>query len=190
MRDHKFRPSIHFLLIMILLFLPNLTVIPQEEEIEEEPKEIVFEEPTLDILKSRHVYRITVPANENWTDTGLSVFFGQEIRFRAYGGISLQKGNPMAYCDPDGYSLMTVQQPMRDRNIGALIGKIVKLISIEVDEETEEVKRIEETEYFYIGSKSTIIIPLEGHFFLGINELLAPDNSGEFMVTFYSPETD
>jgi hypothetical protein len=186
MSDFSHSSWVSLFLMAVLMCLPCYSLASQEQEQEEQ----AIEQPPLDILKLNHVYRITVPANVDWTDTGMSVFFGQEIRFRTYGGISLQKGNPMAYCGPDGYSLLTVQQPIRDRNIGALIGKIVKLISVEVDEETEEEKRIEEIVYFYIGSNNTIVIPLEGHFFLGINELLVSDNSGEFMVTFYSPDGD
>ena len=71
-------------------------------------------------------------------DSGNVYLEGQEVHFRASGGISLQVGNPMAYCGPDGYDLRTLQQPLQDNNIGAVIGKVVLLISIEIDEETGE----------------------------------------------------
>ena len=89
-------------------------------------------------LELDRVYRLPVTSNARWTDTGFDVQQGQEVHFRASGGISLQVGNPMAYCGPDGYDLRTLQQPLQDNNIGAVIGKVVLLISIEIDEETGE----------------------------------------------------
>jgi len=131
------------------------------------------------------VLRMSVMGNIDWTDTGLDVVEGQEIYFQASGGISLQKGNPLVYCSPKGYSLKTMLQPLSDRNIGALIGKVVKLISVEIDEETGEEIRNEIFEYFFIGSESKLRITMEGHLFLGINENIVGDNSGEFKVTLY-----
>jgi hypothetical protein len=125
---------------------------------------------------------IVVPANKNWTDTGLEVMAGQRLIFRAEGGISLQRGNPIAYCGPDGYPMKTVQQPLKGENIGALIGKVVKLISIEKDEETGEEKRNEMEEIFYIGRGRQIYMPLDGHLYLGINEVVVGDNVGSFRV--------
>ena len=127
--------------------------------------------------------RITVISNEGWVDSGISVFEDDEIYFQAAGVISLQRGNPIAYCGPNGYDLKTVQQPIRDRNIGALIGKVVKLISIEIDEETKEEIRHEQVEYFYIGSERRVAMPISGRLFLGINENVVGDNSGSFRVT-------
>jgi hypothetical protein len=128
------------------------------------------------------IYRITVPSNVQWTDTGYDVEGDQILSFSASGGISLQVGNPMAYCGPDGYDLKTVQQPIQNQNIGALIGKIVLLISIEVDEETGEETRNEMVEIFHIGSSKIVSIPISGRLFLGVNENVAGDNSGQYTV--------
>lgn len=133
-------------------------------------------------LEQDRVYRITVACNKQWTDTGYDVQQGQEIHFRASGGISLQVGNPMAYCGPDGYDLKTLQQPLQDNNIGAVIGKVVLLISIEIDEETGEETRNEIEELFYIGSEQKVSMPLSGRLYLGINENVVEDNSGKFIV--------
>jgi len=135
-------------------------------------------------LESGKVYRLAVPGNVSWTDTGYEVLQGEEIQFRAAGGISLQQGNPMAYCGPGGYELRTLQQPLPDNNIGALIGKVVLLISIEIDEETGEETRNEIIKLFYIGSNQRIVMPIDGRLFLGINEDLVPDNSGRYSVEF------
>jgi len=123
-----------------------------------------------------------VPSNVQWTDTGYDVEGDKALSFSASGGISLQVGNPMAYCGPDGYDLKTVQQPIQNENIGALIGKVVFLISIEVDEETGEKTRNEMVEIFHIGSDRIVSMPISGRLFLGVNENVAEDNSGQFTV--------
>lgn len=131
---------------------------------------------------SGRVYRLTVPSNVPWTDTGYNVKKEQTLLFFASGGISLQVGNPMAYCGPDGYDLKTIQQPLQDKNIGALIGKVVLLISIEVDKKTGEETRNEIEELFYIGPEQRVTFPIGGRLFLGINENVVGDNSGQFTV--------
>jgi hypothetical protein len=129
---------------------------------------------------------ISVMSNVDWTDTGLGIVEGQEIIFRAVGQISLQKGNPVTYCGPDGYNYQSLQQPLHDQNIGALIGKVYFLISLEVDEETGEEIRDEREEIFYIGSANRITMPMDGRLYLGINENLAVDNDGVFNVLIYT----
>jgi hypothetical protein len=155
--------------VVVLVFFP-LTMSPQGQE----PEGLKF--------VSGRVFRLTVPSNVPWTDTGYDVEGDQTFSFSASGGISLQEGNPMAYCGPDGYDLKTVQQPIQNENIGALIGKVVLLISIEVDEETGEETRNERVEIFYIGSDRIVSMPISGRLFLGVNENVAEDNSGQFTV--------
>lgn len=139
-------------------------------------------EPQGRYLRPGEWMEVVVEASQNWTDTGLEVLAGQKLIFRAQGGISLQRGNPIAYCGPEGYPMKTVQQPLKDKNIGALIGKVVKLISIEKDEETGEEKRNEMEEIFYIGISREINMPLDGRLYLGINEVVVGDNLGSFRV--------
>jgi hypothetical protein len=138
-------------------------------------------------LEWKEVSQITVLGNVDWTDTGLEVKEDQEVYFSARRQISLQRGNPMAWCGPDGMDRKTMQQPISDKNIGALIGKVVWLISIEVDEETGEQIRHEIIEKFYIGSANQVKMPICGRLFLGINENVVGDNSGEFEVIIYLP---
>ena len=128
------------------------------------------------------VLRVQVPAHVDWTDTGLDVTEGQEISFNALGEITLQKGNPMAHCGPEGYNLKSVQQPLPDRNIGALIGKIYVLISMTVDKETGEEIRNEIFKYFFVGAENKVSMPMAGRLFLGINENVVADNEGEYTV--------
>lgn len=138
-------------------------------------------------LEWREVSRIAVLGSVDWTDTGLELKEDQEIYFNAQRQISLQRGNPMAWCGPDGMDRKTMQQPISDKNIGALIGKVAWLISIEVDEETGEQIRHEIIEKFYIGSANQVRMPISGRLFLGINENVVGDNSGEFEVIIYLP---
>ncbi len=136
-------------------------------------------------LENSRVYRMGVPADRHWVSTGFDVERGEVIHFMADGTISLQKGNPKAYCDPNGYNLKTMQQPIEDKNIGSLIGRVILLISIEEDEETGEEIRNEIIKEFYIGGETEVAMPLDGELQLGINELVVEDNEGAFQVRMY-----
>jgi hypothetical protein len=151
---------------------------PLEEEIAPEPEAGL---PT----EYESMRSLVVPGDEPWIDLGLDVEEGQKIFFLASGVLSLQKGNPTAVCGPDGYKLRTVQQPMPEQNIGALIGKVVKLLSVETDPETGKEIRQERIEYFFVGSRGQVTIPGPGRLYLGINEQVVGDNQGAFDVTLY-----
>lgn len=125
---------------------------------------------------------VVVMGNVAWTDTGIDVVQGQELSFEAEGRFSLQKGNPQAECGPEGYDLRTVQQPLTERNLGALIGKVVVAVTVIKDEKTGEEKTEEVAELFFIGAKNRVAMPTKGRLFLGINELIVGDNAGEFTV--------
>ncbi len=172
-------PSLFFLFVSSSVSVES-SVLNKEEVAAEEQEESSD-------LEWTEVSRIIVLGNVDWTDTGLEVKEGQEIYFSAKKQISLQRGNPMAWCGPDGMDRKTMQQPISDKNIGALIGKVVWLISIEVDEETGEEIRHEIIEKFYIGSADQVRMPMSGRLFLGINENVVGDNSGEFEVIIYLP---
>jgi len=126
---------------------------------------------------------VVVLGNAAWTDTGIEVIQGQAIDFWAEGTLSLQRGNPQADCGPDGYDLRTLQQPLTDQNLGALIGKVVIAVTVIKDEKTGKERTEEAAEFFYIGSRSRVDMPAKGRLFLGINELVIGDNAGEFTVT-------
>jgi len=126
---------------------------------------------------------IVVPGHIPWTDTGIDVSSGEEVLFSARGQISLQKGNPESECGPDGYDIETVQQPLPGKNLGALIGKVVIAVIETVDEKTKLERRDEIVEVFFLGSGGRVEMPARGRLFLGINESVIGDNSGEFTVT-------
>jgi hypothetical protein len=161
-------PHVGLVLILSLLNTVFFQLKAQEREVQSQ--------------EEQKVHRLLVAADKSWTDTGLDVEQEQEVYFKAKGMISLQKGNPMAYCGPDGYNLKTIQQPLRQENIGALIGKVVYLVSVEIDEETEEEIRNEIVEEFHIGEERRVTMPIGGRLFLGINENVVEDNSGGYEV--------
>jgi len=131
------------------------------------------------------VKEVSVPADAGWVDTGLDVNPGEEYFFKASGEISLQRGNPSAGCGPAGLDMMSVQQPIPNHNLGALVGKIAQLVSIRTDEDTGQEIRDEIAEYFFIGAESDFVAPLKGRLYLGVNEDLYKDNGGKFTVLVF-----
>ena len=159
----------------------------QEKQETEEQQEIQpLPEDTSPLLAPRQAVRISVLSSESWTDTGYRVLAGQDIQFQASGVISLQKGNPIAFpCSPEGLPMKIGQHVFREENIGALIGKVVQLVAIEVDEKSGEETRFEEELFFFIGSSNNVKMPLSGHLYLGLNELVVIDNDGIFNTLFF-----
>ncbi|MCJ7578952.1 MAG: hypothetical protein MUP98_00275, partial [Candidatus Aminicenantes bacterium] len=141
----------------------------QEKQETEEHQDIQpLSSDTSPLLSPRQAVRISVLSNVSWTDTGYRVLAGQDVQFQASGVISLQLYNPIAFpCSPDGLPMKIGQHVFREKNIGALIGKVVQLVAIEVDEESGEETRFEEEMFFFIGSKNTVTMPLSGHLYLG-----------------------
>ncbi|MFQ6081753.1 MAG: M48 family metallopeptidase [Candidatus Aminicenantia bacterium] len=127
-----------------------------------EPKKSEVSSPEL-------VKTVAVHGNSGWVDTEIDIESNQEIFIQASGEICLQKGNPKAWCDPDGLPYRSMQQPFPQQNIGALIGKIGR----------------DGLDYFLVGTRNTIKILEGGRLFLGINENLIKDNSGSFIVKIY-----
>ncbi|MGB9836207.1 MAG: hypothetical protein ACPLRX_05660 [Candidatus Saccharicenans sp.] len=126
--------------------------------------------------------QVEVIASAGWVDTGIDVKEGEVLEFLATGTISCQKGNPIANCGPEGLDLQTVQQPLPDKNLGALVGKVVKVVSVTKDPDTGEEIREEVVKVFYIGEKATVEMPLEGRLFLGVNDNVYADDDGKFLV--------
>ena len=132
------------------------------------------------------VKKILVVGSTAWTDTGLDVQKGQEHYFRATGTVSLQKDNPVASCGPEGLNLRTMQQPLPDRNLGALIGKVREKVEVSEDKQTGEKTSREIGEVFFIGKDNWIFCPSAGRLLLGVNENVSGDNEGGFEVKIYA----
>ena len=128
------------------------------------------------------VKKVTVPADAGWVDTGVDVGPGEELIFRAAGEVSLQRGNPDAGCGPGGLDVITVEQPVPNENLGALIGRVAQLVSTRTDEDSGMEIRDEIFVLFFIGPERTVTIPVKGRLYLGLNENVLKDNAGEFTV--------
>jgi len=126
--------------------------------------------------------KVTVPAAAGWFDTGIDVVGGEELRFAATGEIDLQRGNPAAVCGPEGIDLVTVEQPVPNANLGALIGRITQRVAGRIDKDSGQEVRDEIFILFVIGPDGSITVPFKGRLFLGINENGVKDNAGEFAV--------
>jgi hypothetical protein len=125
---------------------------------------------------------VTVAGEAGWTDTGLDLAAGEEVRFAATGEVLLQKGNPEAICGPAGIDLLTTDQPIPSANLGALIGKIVQVVARRVDEDSGTEVRDEVFVLFVIGPETSVIAPFKGRLYLGVNENVLRDNGGAYTV--------
>ncbi len=128
------------------------------------------------------VKKIIVPAAAGWVDTGIDVGPGEAFVFSASGEVSLQRGNPDAGCGPGGLDVFTVDQPVPDENLGALIGRVAQLVSTRADEDSGMEIRDEIFVLFFIGPERTVTVPVKGRLYLGLNENVLKDNAGEFTV--------
>ena len=126
--------------------------------------------------------QVVVPAAGGWLDTGIDVAPGEELLFSTTGQINLQKGNPEAVCGPGGLDLVTVEQPVPNANLGALIGRIVQLVASRVDEDSGMEVRDEIFVLFLVRPEGAVSVPFKGRLYLGVNENVLKDNEGEFSV--------
>jgi hypothetical protein len=124
-----------------------------------------------------------------WTDTGLNVQKGQEYYFQAEGSVSLQKDNPVAVCGPEGLALRTMQQPLLDQNLGALICKVREKVEVTEDKRSGEKIERDVGEVFFVGKENRIVFPAAGRLLLGVNENVTGDNDGAFDVRIYLKRT-
>jgi hypothetical protein len=131
------------------------------------------------------VKEIIVPGDAGWVDTGIDVEEEDEYFFRGEGEISLQKGNPDAACGPDGADIQGLQQPVPDRNLGCLAGKVARVLAVRADEKTGEEVRDELVRYFFIGHEQAVSMPIRGRLYVGVNENIVKDNDGQFRVTIF-----
>ena len=108
---------------------------------------------------------VTVDARTAWTDTGVVVRNGQEVRFAPSGEVRWGPGRRDG-ADGENNSPYNRARPMPDRNAAALIGKIG-----------------ENGDPFFIGAGRTPLrLRGSGRLFLGINDDYLQDNSGSLRV--------
>lgn len=110
--------------------------------------------------------QVVVSANQQWIDSGVDVRAGQMIYFEAEGRIRWGRDRQDG---PAGErnSPSNPNRPMGNRNAAALIGKIGN-------------------DMFFVGDETgPIRMRSAGRLFLGVNDDVLTDNSGNFRVVVY-----
>ena len=109
---------------------------------------------------------VNVPANQNWTATGFTVRRGEVIRFNARGEV-MWSGDAADRAQPTGAinRRKSGNPPVPSAPGGALIA------------------RIDNGRPFLIGNQERVRMPTGGQLYLGINDDLVTDNTGDFSVT-------
>ena len=131
------------------------------------------------------VRKVQVAGAVAWTDSGLNVQNGQEYYFQAEGSVSLQKDNPIATCGPEGLALRTLQQPLLDQNLGALICKVREKVEFVEDKRGGEKTERDIGEMFFVGKENRVVFPAAGRLLFRVNENVTDDNDGAFDVKIY-----
>ncbi|HSS20371.1 MAG TPA: caspase family protein [Pyrinomonadaceae bacterium] len=113
--------------------------------------------------RSPNPLRVKVPANQNWTSSGLTVRCGQRINITASGRILL--GN-RTDSEPNGVTgVFDAANLMPDRPTGALIAVIG-----------------DSDNYLLVGNNGDFEVNRDGELFLTINDKKPETNSGSFEV--------
>jgi hypothetical protein len=107
---------------------------------------------------------ITIPSQQQWTPTGVTVRRGEWVSFNASGEIHIgSEGNPAI--GVNGLpGVIAPGAPVANGASGALIG------------------RVGNGAPFVIGNQSRVQMPSAGQLFLGVNDGNLPDNTGSFQV--------
>ncbi len=112
---------------------------------------------------------VSVPGNQAWTPTGITVTQGQTLSFNASGQVGWAQGASNV-TGPDGNNSATnAQYPVPNKGVGALIGRVGP-----------------NGQPFAIGSQGRVTMPASGELFLGVNDNYLTDNRGSFTVQISS----
>lgn len=110
--------------------------------------------------------QVTVSADVDWNDAGIDVRAGQTVHFEATGQVRWgrdRRDGPAG----ERNSPSNPNRPMPNRNAAALIGKIGN-------------------DLFFIGDDTGAIrVRNSGRLYLGVNDDVLTDNSGNFRVVVY-----
>jgi hypothetical protein len=108
---------------------------------------------------------VRVNALRRWNDTGLDVRAGDTITLNASGTIQMSD-NAQDVATPAGSRTgrRAPDAPILNQAAGALIGRIGDYGTI------------------FIGDRRSIVAPVSGRLYLGVNDDHLPDNTGEFSV--------
>jgi hypothetical protein len=110
--------------------------------------------------------QVVVDAHEPWTDTGIDVRAGQQIYFSSQGETRWGRDRRDG-AEGERNSPLNPGRPLPDRPAAALIGRIG-----------------DRNEYFFIGGESgPFRVRDTGRLYLGINDDVLTDNSGNLRIT-------
>ena len=111
-----------------------------------------------------------MPANQQWTATGINVRQGWNLQLTSSGEIQFSPdGSDRAVPAGNGINKRNPSSPMPEALAGALIG------------------RIGNGQAFGVGNLTTLRAPANGPLFLGINDDNVADNAGNFQVSIVVP---
>lgn len=123
---------------------------------------------------------VTVPANESrGVDTGIELRSGDQIVITATGNITA--GQRVGVVSPDGARASagtifgTNRRPVATAGVGALVGYILQTSG-------------QASQFFLIGSQSTLTVPVDGTLYLLVNDDNYGDNSGSFSARIVYPD--
>jgi hypothetical protein len=109
--------------------------------------------------------QIRVPANQRWTDTGITVRKGDRVSFNANGQVQLSTAANDNATPAGAASGRRPSGPMPNVLAGALIARVGPVAM------------------FGIGNQTgALTMPADGRLFLGVNDDEVSDNQGEFTV--------
>ncbi len=111
---------------------------------------------------------VNVNAADGWTDTGIELRRGQELRFSATGKVRWGPGRQDGP-DGEGGNHYNAKRPMPNRPAAALIGRVGG-----------------GNDVFFVGrDEAPIRVRQSGRLYLGVNDDFLQDNSGSFRVVVY-----
>ena len=113
--------------------------------------------------------QIDVSATQVWTDTGLDLKAGDSVAITAIGTIQFDADHNSG---PDGMARgwkdLMMQYPIANSGRGALIGRMTDNPAARA---------------FLVGAQLQKTVPVDGRFFLGVNEQASALGSGSYHVT-------
>jgi hypothetical protein len=114
---------------------------------------------------------VVVPSNVEWTNTLFTVTRGQRLRFESTGEVRMSfDASDIAHPAGAVSSRHNGNAPLAAVPVGRLIG------------------RVGNGQPFSIGDSTNVFeMPASGRLYLGVNDDLVDDNSGNFVVKFWEP---
>jgi hypothetical protein len=107
---------------------------------------------------------ITVPGNQDWVSTNVTVNSGERLNITASGQVKYGPDRDHQASVAGARLQRNPNSPVPNAPLGALIG------------------RIDEGPAFYIGSSRNVTVPASGTLYLRVNDDIVNDNSGAFQV--------